>query len=276
MTEENMNSMMNPIIHEEAKINFLEAVKDGFRIYRGNAGVMTKFAILLFLIGTVRGTTTFLREHVKDHNILGWLLLADLVLLIPLIYFSLRLTVAMYFGVGDLDEGKEVSFGELYRRSEERIGRNFKYGFLYGLMLMPFIVAGVLVFILMSNRWIAYSITGVLGVIALYLTVTFCFGPIAAVFENRSTSCFSFSRSLVKKHFWKLTVFLVIAEGLSALPMAFSEKLFPWIASLSLTSNYLIKTGLSALDIILIPLTSCILVVLYRRLRDRGNISREI
>ncbi|MHB1454667.1 MAG: hypothetical protein ACYCYM_12050 [Saccharofermentanales bacterium] len=259
---------------EIQKVKVIAVISEAAQLYKANYKLFLKISFFAFTISIMITIMNYFRNVLRISNY-RLAMLFDLifpVILLVLIYYSTKFSVALYAGISERLNDREADVKGILSIASEKVWRYIGVGLqLLLVLLVPFILVATAYF-LVKNPVIKYLLISVVFLIGAYFYTIYGFAPFMAIFEKDKVKNFVISKKMVKGDFLRTAVLMAVIPGIFLLPgFLFTNVLNDRTTLTPLTQ--LIGSSISnTIQIFVVPFTSALGVVLYYKLMKIKNI----
>lgn len=259
MNEQNSFKVENG---ETYRVEILNTIKKGLGIYKNNFKLLMGISFLGVLLSMVSILITYFKTHVVNSTLTVVLNVSEKIMILPTIYFGAMLTICMYICISEIYHERPVTFVQGYRDSHERFWRYLGTSIAYSLLCVPTIILAVIVIFTVKMKILMGVLLIVASIPAAYWGTIYVFVLFAAVFENKNTACFKYSKEMVKGNFWRILLLTLIISGPKLLDVGI--RLFSTLGRpISNVSSLPVDTADTFIFAFIAPAVASILATLY-------------
>lgn len=253
---------------EVQKLKVTAVISDAAQLYKANYKLFLKISFFAFFISIIVTIMNYFRSvlRISNYSIAMLFELIFPVILLVLIYYSAKFSVALYAGISERLKDREADVKGVLSIASEKVWRFIWVVLQLLLMLLvPFILVTT-AYVLVVNPVIKYLLISVVALIGACFYTIYGFAPFMAIFEKDKVKNFVISRKMVKGDFLRTAVLMAVIPGIFLLPgLLFTNVLNDRTTLTPLTQ--LIGSSISnAFGIFVTPFTSALGVVLYYKL----------
>lgn len=235
--------------------SFSQLLEKSYNLYRDNFTLFFQLSVAQALLGLITGQIS----KVIDDDFIVVSLLIGLILL----YFQMRLAVALVYAVIDRHNNKSVNVLEKYHQSKEKIWQYIGATFLLMLMIIIPIAILIAIFVASDNLVIEVLVVLIGSGIGLFLLMHYILAPYIVILNPNSKTAFKESFNLVRP----IRDLAALVALTSAFLVGAPYLLFEILDISGATSEIM---G-SLLQAVLAPLNLCIVLLFYINFADQSN-----
>jgi len=252
------------------KLDIKGILSESIQVYKSNVGLLIILSILSFALAKVSGVLLNLKTipFVSDNMfLLAATSIVGLIIAYVVIFYSIRVSVAIELAVRDLCEGKSVTVLESYKNAKGYAWQVFLTVLVLILMLtIPFLVirSGLKMQLPFVMR-VFMIIIG--GVSLVFIGVKNGLAPITRVLAPEIGNHFWYSNKLVKGNFKEVLALFALSYIGFAINFALTNSIE--LSSIKTLNIILFEIVPAVITILFRPFQACIMVITFLRLVSR-------
>ncbi|MFZ5351565.1 MAG: hypothetical protein ACOZCL_02445 [Bacillota bacterium] len=265
--------MQENIFQNDKSINIKETLTKGWSLYKNNFKLFISINLILYLVTFLFTMPSFLTAFSPNPVFAIIYGVSALVLFIPLMYFTIRFTVALYVAIHARYKNEHISFGMAYTQAKGRLLNYFIATIVIGLINLIPSMALFYGMTYVENIFTKLIIYAVAVVPMIYITVILGFGPIIRIFNPEIDRYLIKSKELVKGNFWKVLIIVFCSSIVFMIPKYLFDYVVKEFFAMPLITQQIIDQVYMLLMVIISPFGTSTYISMFMQLmgEDRAD-----